>query len=121
MTMYLNIAKEFSPMPIGRFRTESKKSGEAFREEILYPKVCEAIKNKETLKVDFTDMLNLSAAFLEESFGGLVRIHELDRDEVLKTIEFISEDRLLVTYLELSRDFIEEAVPGKAPVALRIY
>ena len=121
MTMYLNIAKEFSPMPIGRFRTESKKSGEAFREEILYPKVCEAIKNKETLQVDFTDMLNLSAAFLEESFGGLVRIHELDRDEVLKTIEFISEDRLLVTYLELSRDFIEEAVPGKAPVALRIY
>ena len=121
MTMYLNIAEEFSPMPIGRFRTESKKSGEAFREEILYPRVCEAIKNKETLQVDFTNMLNLSAAFLEESFGGLVRIHELDRDEVLKTIEFISENRLHSVYLELSRDFVEEAVPGKAPVALRIY
>ena len=121
MTMYLNIAEEFSPIPIGRFRTHGDKSGEAFREEILYPRVCEAIKNKETLKVDFTNMLKLSSAFLEESFGGLVRIHELDRDEVLKTIEFISKDRLHVTYLELSRDFIEEAVPGKAPVAYRVY
>ena len=111
----------FSAVPIVGFRSESDINGQAFREDILYPRVCEAIKNKETLEVDFTNMLNLSSAFLEESFGGLVRIHELYRDEVLNTIEFISENRLLRTSLELSRDFIEEAVPGKATVALRIY
>ena len=121
MALYINIAKEFTPIPMGRFRTDGDTSGQAFREDILYPKICEAIKNKETLKVDFTDMLNLSSAFLEESFGGLVREHGMNRDEVLKTIEFLSENRLLNVYIELSRDFIEEAAPGKAPVAYRVY
>ena len=36
MTMYLNIAKEFTPIPIGRFRNSGDKSGQAFREDILY-------------------------------------------------------------------------------------
>ena len=121
MALYINIAKEFTPMPIGRFRTHGNKSGQAFREDILYPKICEAIRNKDTLKVDFTDMLSLSSGFLEESFGGLVRQHGMKPDEVLKTIEFLSKNNLLGLYIELSKEYIQEAEPGKEPEAFRTY
>ena len=75
MVLYINIGREFSPMPIGRFRTHGDTSGQAFRENILYPKICEAIKNKDTLEADPKGMVILNAVFLEESFGGLVREH----------------------------------------------
>ena len=108
-------------MGIVGFRSESNKSGQAFREDILYPKICEAIKNKETLKVGFTDMLSLISGFLEESFGGLVREHGMKPDEVLKTIEFLSKNNLLGLYIELSKEYIQEAEPGKEPEAFRTY
>ena len=120
MAMYLNIAKEFTPIPIGRFRNSGDKSGQAFREDILYPKICEAIKNKDTLEVDFKDMVRLGSTFLEESFGGLVREHGMNPDEVLKTIKFLP-GRNLHLWVELTEEYIQEAAPGKEPSPFREY
>ena len=119
MAMYLNIAREFSPLPLGRFRASGNKTGQAFREDILYPKICEAIKNKDTLEVDFKYMVRLGSTFLEESFGGLVREHGMNPDEVLKTIKFL-QGRNLHLWVELTEEYIQEAAPGKEPEAYRI-
>ena len=91
----------------GGFRTQRyKRTGIPRR--YLVPKICEAFKNNDTLEVDFDGMVGLGSTFWEESFGGLVREHEMNPDEVLNTIEFLTENRLLNVCIELSKDFIKE-------------
>ena len=109
MTLHINIAKEFSPVPIGRYRADGDKSGEAFREDILYPKIFIAIKKQESLKIDFTGMYGLASSFLEEAFGGLVRKHHLSPDEVLRTIQFLPKESHFDLYIDLTKQYIKEA------------
>ena len=48
MTLYINVAKDFTPIPIGRLRRENNKSAEEFREDILYPKFCDHVRTHTT-------------------------------------------------------------------------
>ena len=107
----LNIAEEFSPVPIGRTMEDSDTSGEAFRERILFPKVSRAIAQGSALVIDFSGMKGLSSSFLEEAFGGLIREKELELDAVLKTLEFTPEDSPYGPYIENVKDYIKEAAP----------
>ena len=109
MTLHINIAKDFSPVPIGRYRSDGDKSGEAFRDDVLYPKIRTALDKKDMLEVDFTDMYGLSSSFLEEAFGGLVRNHGLNSDEVLRTIKFLPEKSHFDLYIDLVKEYIKDA------------
>ena len=111
MAFRINIAKDFSPVPIGRYREDGDKSGETFRDDILYPKIRAALDKQDILEVDFTDMSGLSSSFLEEAFGGLVRKHHLNPDEVLKTIKFLPEKSHFDLYIDLTKGYIKEAIP----------
>ena len=71
--MQLIIAKEFSPHPIGRYKTDSDHSAELFREKFLIPRLRKAFEKNEKLEVIFEGLLGCSSSFLEEAFGGLVR------------------------------------------------
>ena len=115
MAFRINIAKDFSPVPIGRYRGDGDKSGETFRDDILYPKILAALDKQDILEVDFTDMSGLSSSFLEEAFGGLVRKHHLNPDEVLKTIKFLPEKSHFDLYIELTKEYIKEATPKAKP------
>ncbi len=88
--MLIVIAKDFSKTPGARYRDEGLYSGQEFREELLEPKFLEAIEKKEKLKVNLDGGYGYPTSFLEEAFGGLVRIYGLR--EVRETIELISED-----------------------------
>ena len=110
MTIYINIAKDFSDMPIGRYRKEGNKTGQAFREDILYPKICKALNNNDTLEVDFTGVLNLSCGFLEEAFGGLVREHGMDNQEVANVLKLTANNNHMGLYIDLAKQYIDEAV-----------
>ena len=77
----------------------------------MYPKICEAMKERGFLEVDFTGMHNLSDSFLEEAFGGLVRTKKLNPDEVLRTLKFLPEDSHFDLYIEIAKEYIEEAKP----------
>ena len=67
----INVAKEFSPFPFGRYRADGDRSGEVFREEQLVP----AIRNHDHVTVDLSGSNYYGSSFLEEAFGGLVRNH----------------------------------------------
>lgn len=89
------VAKQFSETPGGRFRSDGPKSGEAFREDVLYPKLL----SHEKVDVNLDDTLGYGSSFLEEAFGGLVRNHGM-------TVESL-RNQLTVTS---SRKFYEERV-----------
>lgn len=88
--MKLEISKDFSNTPGGRYIDEGEFSGEAFRESILLPKYNKIENTSEKLEIDFDNCFGFATSFLEEAFGGLVRIHH--KRNVLKKIVIISND-----------------------------
>ena len=86
----INICNDFTDTPGARYRSEGDFSGEEFRETILIPKYEEAVKSKEQLKIELDGGYGYATSFLEESFGGLARIYEIQ--EVLNALFFVSED-----------------------------
>jgi hypothetical protein len=65
----ISIARDFSPSPAGRYRTDGPFPGQAFRDDILIP----ALKNFANITVDLDGTSGFGSSFLEEAFGGLVR------------------------------------------------
>lgn len=70
MTKIISLATDFNPFPFGRYPSHGDWNGQRFREEWLAP----ALRSGETVKVDLDGARGLSPSFLEEAFGGLVRI-----------------------------------------------
>ena len=87
--MYINIAKEFSETPGGRYIDEGPFSAEEFRDKMLIPALLESIKKEEKLIIQFDGGYGYASCFLEEAFGGLIRLG-FSYDIVLDTLELIS-------------------------------
>lgn len=67
----IDVARDFTPYPFGRYRTDGERSGEVFREDKLVP----AMRQHQHVTVDLSGSNYYGSSFLEESFGGLVRKH----------------------------------------------
>lgn len=79
----LSIARDFSEFPGGRLKTDGPYSAEQFREDVLVP----ALSQGEPLIVVLDGNVG-GASFLEEAFGGLVREHGMQPEELRRLIEF---------------------------------
>lgn len=67
----ISVAKQFSPTPAGRYRSDGPFPGEKFREDLLLP----ALRADEgPVTVDLDGTAGFGSSFLEEAFGGLVRV-----------------------------------------------
>lgn len=98
----INVAKDFTRFPSGRFKRNGSTSGEAFREDFVKPKLQEG----ETLTIELDGTIGYGSSFLEEAFGGLVRSLKLSPVELKKKVQFVSEDPAL---LEEIASYIEDA------------
>lgn len=90
--MKISIAHDFSRIPGARYPEEGDFSGQEFRQTILLPKLQEALDNKEKLTINLDGTAGLGTSFLEESFGGLIRVDKFDVESLKNTLEFISEE-----------------------------
>lgn len=72
--MDLIVAKDFYRRPLGRYRSQGTYTGEAFREDVLVPRL-NKLSHNEKFVIDFTGVTMNGSSFLEEAFGGLVRDH----------------------------------------------
>lgn len=107
----INVAKEFTETPGARYKTQGAYSGEEFRDNILYPKFIESIKNNEKLIVNLDGGYGYGSSFLEEAFGGLVRKLKQEKNDHyndVKNIEIISNDN--VVWIEKIQTYIEEEI-----------
>lgn len=92
MTQLLKILTDFSSTPGPRYRAEGTFSGEQFREEILYPKLSEAIDNNTILVINLDGVQGYGTSFLEEAFGGLIRNDDIEYETIIKHIDIVSEE-----------------------------
>ena len=66
----IDIGKDFSRYPAGRYTSDGPFRGESFRSKFLVP----ALNNNHKIIVLLDDTAGYGSSFLEEAFGGLVRL-----------------------------------------------
>lgn len=76
----LSIADDFSPYPSGRTDADGAYNGQKFREELLVPRLRRAVAEDTSLFVTLEGMRGFGSSFLEEAFGGLVRVDRFAKD-----------------------------------------
>lgn len=93
-TQVLNIAKDFTPFPIGRYASDGDASGETFRRKVLVPLLQ---RTDDVIEVELDSASGLGSSFLEEAFGGLIREAEFSEEVLLKRLKLLSSDKLLIS------------------------
>ena len=99
----ISIGKDFSRAPIGRYESDGPYNGAKFRDKLLKP----ALDTGELVKIIIDDAEGYGSSFLEEAFGGLIRVHHYKKKELLKQIqieyslpEFKIYDKLITKYVK---------------------
>ncbi|HAV1850524.1 STAS-like domain-containing protein [Enterobacter asburiae] len=84
---YIDVAKDFSDDPFGRYPDDGDYNATRFRQEFLVPKLRNLAQNQ-ILTVDFTGVsFGLGSSFIEEAFGQLVR-EGFDKDFLFAKIVY---------------------------------
>ena len=105
----ISIAKEFSPFPIGRKADDGPYNGEKFLNDMLYPKLQEAINNQKVLEIDLDGTLGLTSSFLEEAFAGLIRKKNMDYKSIDKHLRIVTSAPEFKIYIQIINEYIKEA------------
>ena len=99
----IDLSKDYSNAPAGRYRKDSNYSGERFREELLIP----ALRENDTVTIILDNLDGVGASFWDEAFGGLIRGGKFSKEELdKKLILECKDDIYLVGYI---KSFINEA------------
>jgi hypothetical protein len=88
----INISKDFSPYPAGRYEKDGKYTGEGFRNTILK----KALQKNDTVVIELDGTLGYGSSFLEEAFGGLIREDNFSEDDLLKRLELVGRRKSVI-------------------------
>ena len=95
----LNVAKDFSDAPGGRYRKDGDYSGEEFYDNHLEPKFEEALEDRTTLVINLDNVWGFPVSFISESFGKLST--KYGKEKVKSHLKFIWHDEpLLIKEIE---------------------
>ena len=109
---YINIGKDFSDHPIGRYREDGPESGQVFREDLLIPKL-ESLEGDEKLEIILDDGVDgYGSSFLVEAFAGVVKVGHLHSGELLAKLVFVYEDEDFSFFEQKIKEYIQEASYG---------
>lgn len=97
-----NIATQFSRYPGGRLRSDGPFSGEEFRDSVLRP----LLDRDGQVEIELDGTRGYPPSFLDEVFGGLVRLGYRKDDLKSRIIFSTSDDRLKKEVLS----YIDDAV-----------
>lgn len=95
----INVARDFSKYPAGRYLEDGPASGQQFRDKYLIP----TLKESKTLAIELDGTRGYGSSFLEEAFGGAVR-EGFSPAIVKAAFTLISEDQSLIDEIH---DYIE--------------
>lgn len=100
-TMIVNIARDFSPFPAGRYLSDGPYSGEAFLRQKLIP----ALEQHTKIRIVLDGTMGYGSSFLEEAFGGLIRLKKWTNADLTHRIEWVSNEepglvKEILSYME---------------------
>lgn len=98
----INILKDFSRYPLGRYKKENPFAGQAFRDRLLAP----ALNENDKVIVVLDGTAGYGSSFLEEAFGGLIR-NGFDLATLKAKLEIISNND--ASYIQEIWGYINDA------------
>ena len=99
--------KSFSRAPFGRYSDDGPGNGEAFRRKFLLEPFSDPSVDRVVVKLDsVTPGYEYGSSFLEEAFGGLVRVEKLKSQEVLRKLQVETKN---ADYIMEIKSYILEA------------
>lgn len=107
MKKTINIAKEYTRFPGGRYPQDGKGNGTDFRKKFLVP----VLKEQSHALIVLDGAAGYPSSFLEEAFGGLVREEGYTAVQVLESFEFQATDSGFFRFPEMIREYIRSAIP----------
>jgi hypothetical protein len=87
----INVARDFSRYPSGRYRSDSRSSGEQFRDDLLVP----PLQNGARVIVELDGTLGYGSSFLDEAFGGLRRERQFSSSFLASSLVLITRNPIL--------------------------
>src|SRR5664280_2299209 len=69
----IEVGKDFSRTPGGRYISDGPDSGELFRDRFIVPALQRAVSQNDKLTIVLDGPRGYLSSFLEEAFGGLIR------------------------------------------------
>lgn len=101
---------DFSKFPAGRDEDDGPFNGTKFRREVLVPAITKALATSgEIVEVCLDGVLSFGSSFLEEAFGGLVRVERLDPRAVARVIQVRASRPVYQTYKRQIEKHLKEA------------
>lgn len=99
--------KDFSLTPYGRYPTDGPDNGQVFRTKYLLPAFTDPTVDKVTVMLDSVSSgYEYGSSFLEEAFGGLVRVEGIPAVEVLRKLSIVTKFSDYISEIEM---YIERA------------
>ena len=107
----INIAKDYTPYPGGRYPEDGKGNGTTFRKNFLMP----ILDSNEHAEVILDGAMGYPSSFLEEAFGGLVRAEGYEPEKVLRSFTFIATQPGFGRFVEMIETYVRAAIVYKKP------
>lgn len=89
--MHIDIGKQFSRLPAGRTPDDGQYNGQTFRERFLKKPLAEG----KQVVISLDNAISYGSSFLEEAFGGLVRVYMINIDRARELLRFETQDPFL--------------------------
>lgn len=99
----------FTQYPGPRYRKDGPFSGEEFRDTILAGSLREAIDGGKVLRVVLDDVAGYGSSFLEESFGGLVRLG-FTGPQLLSHLRIVADTSRFQHHKKRAEEYVQEAL-----------
>jgi hypothetical protein len=84
----IDVAKDFSTEPYGRYLSDGDSNGTKFREDFVVPALAQ--NNQVIITLDGAE--GYGSSFLEETFGGLVRENGFSPSQLRERLVIVSEE-----------------------------
>jgi hypothetical protein len=104
----IHVAKQFSRRPVGRRMNDGNSTGEEFRLKFLVP----ALEDTSPIVVILDGVAGYPSSFLEEAFGGLVRVNGYSSAYLRERLRLENTDPAFNSYKDEIWTYIDEAADG---------
>lgn len=113
----IEVGKDFSRTPGGRYINDGPDSGQLFRDRFLVPELRKSIERNEKLTVVLDGPRGYLSSFLEEAFGGLIRHRLFDKAQLKVWLDIKFEDPFYQPYKVVALNSISRAAPQNIAAA----
>ena len=97
----INIAKDFTDSPGGRYRSDGSHSGEEFLEDLLRPRYDQAKMENKLLVIELDGVFGYPSSFVSGSFGVLSSECKKNGEDLLSRIKFVSSSPTRIDRFQL--------------------